>query len=124
MRKYPRVTARRRATASEVVLLPRATHRYQSIRAPLTALRLRMRELVQTRIRYGYRKIRVLLIRQGNAAAKSKGTIFEIVYRGAVATRAWGTILIARRTRGALSVWRTELITSGPAIQIGFLSVR
>jgi putative transposase len=61
--------------ASEVVLLPRATHRYQSIRAPLTALRLRMRELVQTRIRYGYRKIRVLLIRQGCQMCK------KLVYR-------------------------------------------
>jgi hypothetical protein len=30
----------------------------QRIRGPLTALRLRMRELAQTRIRYGYRKIR------------------------------------------------------------------
>jgi putative transposase len=37
----------------------------QRIRDPLTALRLRMRELAQTRIRYGYRKIRVLLIREG-----------------------------------------------------------
>jgi hypothetical protein len=35
------------------------------IRAPLTELRLRMRQLAQTRIRYGYRKIRVLLIREG-----------------------------------------------------------
>jgi arsenite methyltransferase len=34
------------------------------VRDPLTALRLRMRELAQTRIRYGYRKIRVLLIRE------------------------------------------------------------
>ncbi len=46
-------------------LVPRATHRYHGIPDPLTALRLRMRELAQTRIRYGYRKIRVLLIREG-----------------------------------------------------------
>ena len=61
--------------ACEVVLLPRATHRYQSIRDPLTALRLRMRELAQTRIRYGYRKIRVLLIREGWQVGK------KLVYR-------------------------------------------
>lgn len=51
--------------ACEVVMLPQATHRYQSIRDPLTALRMRMRELAQARIRYHYRKIRVLLIREG-----------------------------------------------------------
>ena len=51
--------------ACRLVVLSRATHRYQSIRDPLTELRLRMRQLAQTRIRYGYRKIRVLLIREG-----------------------------------------------------------
>jgi helix-turn-helix protein/chromate transporter len=61
--------------ACKVVWLPRATHRYQSIRDPLTALRLRMRELAQTRIRYGYRKIWVLLIREGWQVGK------KLVYR-------------------------------------------
>ncbi len=61
--------------ACQVVLLPRATHRYQSIRDPLIELRLRMRELAQTRIRYGYRKIRVLLIREGWQVGK------KLVYR-------------------------------------------
>ncbi len=61
--------------ACKVVWVPRATHRYQSIRNPLTALRLRMRELAQTRIRYGYRKIRVLLIREGWQVGK------KLVYR-------------------------------------------
>lgn len=61
--------------ACEVVVLPRATHRYQSIRDPRTELRLRMRELAQARIRYGYRKIRVLLIREGWQVGK------KLVYR-------------------------------------------
>ena len=61
--------------ACEVVLLPRATHRYQSRRDPLTELRLRMRALAQARIRYGYRKIRVLLIREGWQVGK------KLVYR-------------------------------------------
>ena len=61
--------------ACDVVLLPRATHRYQSIRDPLTELRLRMRALAQARIRYGYRKIRVLLIREGWQVGK------KLVYR-------------------------------------------
>ena len=59
----------------KVVVLPRATHRYQSICYPLTALRLRMRELAQARIRYRYRKIRVLLIRKGWRVGK------KLVYR-------------------------------------------
>jgi putative transposase len=67
-----RVSERR---ACQLVLLPRATHRYQSIRDPLTELRLRMRQLAQTRIRYGYRKIRVLLIREGWQVGK------KLVYR-------------------------------------------
>jgi putative transposase len=50
---------------------PRATHRHHSIRDPLTELRLLMRQLAQTRIRYGYRRIRVLLIRDGWKGARS-----------------------------------------------------
>jgi len=42
----------------------RATHRYQSVRDPLTELRMRMGELAQG-VRYGYRRIGVLLIREG-----------------------------------------------------------
>ncbi len=61
--------------ACAVVLLPRATYRYQSIRDPLTELRMRMRGLAQARIRYGYRKIRVLLIREGWQVGK------KLVYR-------------------------------------------
>jgi putative transposase len=42
---------------------------------PRTALRLRIREIAQTRVRYGYRKIRVLLNREGWKVAK------KLVYR-------------------------------------------
>jgi hypothetical protein len=44
-------------------------------REPRTALRLRIREIAQTRVRYGYRKIRVLLIREGWQVGK------KLVYR-------------------------------------------
>lgn len=57
----------------EVVRLPRARHRYQSIRDPLTALRLRMRELAQTRVSYEYRMIRVLLSCEGWQVGKKFG---------------------------------------------------
>lgn len=42
-----------------------ASIRYQSCRDPLTALRQRMRELAQTRVRFGYRRLLVLLQREG-----------------------------------------------------------
>jgi putative transposase len=42
---------------------------------PRTALRLRIREIAQTRVRYGYRKIRVLLNREGWKVGK------KLVYR-------------------------------------------
>ncbi len=46
----------------------RSTYRYRSCRDPKTALRQRIRELAQARVRYGCRKIRVLLNREGWAA--------------------------------------------------------
>ena len=43
----------------------RASHRYQSRRDPQHPLRARMKELAETRVRYGYRRIHVLLHREG-----------------------------------------------------------
>ena len=51
-----RVSQRR---ACQVARIPVSTFRYQSTQEPRTALRLRIREIAQVRIRYGYRKIRV-----------------------------------------------------------------
>ncbi len=53
----------------------KSTYRYRSCRDPKTALRQRIRELAQARVRYGYRKIRVLLNREGWAVGK------KLVYR-------------------------------------------
>ena len=53
----------------------RATYRYRRHRDSRTALRQRINELAQTRVRYGYRKIRVLLTREGWAVGK------QLVYR-------------------------------------------
>jgi putative transposase len=52
-----------------------STFRYESMLEPRTALRLRIREIAQTRVRYGYRKIRVLLNREGWKVGK------KLVYR-------------------------------------------
>jgi putative transposase len=67
-----RVSERR---ACRVARLPISSFRYESRREPRTALRLRIREIAQTRVRYGYRKIRVLLNREGWKVGK------KLVYR-------------------------------------------
>ena len=51
--------------ACRVLRVPRATYRYRSCLDPRTELRMRIREIAQSRVRYGYRKIRVLLNREG-----------------------------------------------------------
>ena len=43
----------------------RSTHRYQSIRPRQATLRRRIRELAESRVRYGYRRIHILLKREG-----------------------------------------------------------
>ena len=51
--------------ACRVLGLARATYRYRSCLDPRTELRMRIREIAQARVRYGYRKVRVLLNREG-----------------------------------------------------------
>ena len=67
-----RVSERR---ACRVARVPVSTFRYKSRLEPRTALRLRIREIAQVRVRYGYRKIRVLLKREGWNVGK------KLVYR-------------------------------------------
>ena len=43
----------------------RSVQYYRSIKDPKLALRGRMREIAKTRVRYGYRRIHVLLKREG-----------------------------------------------------------
>jgi putative transposase len=51
--------------ACSVLRQARNTHRYQSCKDARPALRTRMRELAQTRVRYGCRRLHVLLRREG-----------------------------------------------------------
>ena len=67
-----RVSQRR---ACRTAQLAESTLRYQSIREPRTELRLRIRDIAQVRVRYGYRKILVLLKREGWKVGK------KLVYR-------------------------------------------
>ena len=57
--------------ACVVIRLNRGTYRYQSHQDPRTELRMRMREIAAVRVRYGCRKILVLLQREGWAVGKS-----------------------------------------------------
>jgi putative transposase len=56
-------TSRRRAC--RLVRFHRSVSYYRSVRDPKIALRSRMREIAQTRVRFGYRRIHVLLRREG-----------------------------------------------------------
>jgi putative transposase len=56
----------------KVARLARSTQRYRSSKDPQTALRQRIREIAQARVRYGYRKIRVLLNREGWKVGKKR----------------------------------------------------
>ena len=57
-----RVSARR---ACKVLELGRTTYYYRSTADPQTELRIRLRDLANVRIRYGYRRLHVLLKREG-----------------------------------------------------------
>lgn len=63
-------TSRRRAR--RIVQLHRSNAYYRSCRDPKVALRSRLRELAQSRIRYGYRRLHVLLRREGWSLGKDQ----------------------------------------------------
>ncbi len=60
--KY-RVSERR---ASEALHFPRSTHRRQSIADDRTELQIRLRDLASSRVRYGYRRLHIILRRDGH----------------------------------------------------------
>ena len=51
--------------AWEVLTLPRASHCYKSVADEQAVLRMRSRDLAQARVSYGYRRLHVLLRREG-----------------------------------------------------------
>jgi putative transposase len=54
-----------RRQACRIIKHHRSVQYYKSCKDPRTALRARMRELAQVRMRYGYRRLHVLLRREG-----------------------------------------------------------
>lgn len=61
--------------ACSVVRISRSVCRYQSIRDSHDAIRLRMKELAKVRVRYGYRRLHILLRREGHQVNK------KLIYR-------------------------------------------
>jgi putative transposase len=61
--------------ACRLIRQARSTQRKSSVRDPRTAIRLRMHEIAQTRVRYGYRRVHVLLRREGWSVGRN------LVYR-------------------------------------------
>jgi putative transposase len=51
--------------ACQAMDFPRSTHHYRARRDPQAALRVRLRDLAGARVRYGYRRLHVLLRREG-----------------------------------------------------------
>ncbi len=92
---YP-VSERR---ACDVIQVARSVHRYQSIANRHEPLRGRLRELATTRYRYGYRRLHVLLRREGYQAGK------HLVYR---LYREEGLVLRPRRPRRHVSAARRQ----------------
>jgi len=58
--------------ACRIIQQYRSVQRYRSIKDPKLALRARMREIAHTRVRYGYRRIHVLLRREGWQLGKNQ----------------------------------------------------
>ena len=93
-----------------------STLRYQSIREPRTALRLRIREIAQVRVRYGYRKIRVLLNREGWQVGKK--LVYRLYHEEGLALRQ-----PARQIRGVLAIQGVVQDALGIALHAGELVV-
>ena len=89
----------------------RSSLRYQSRRDPLTGLRQRMRELAQTRVRFGYRRLLVLLRREGWRSGRSDA-IASISRR---ASRFDGSVpgVTRRRSTASSDAPRRLAMTSG-----------
>lgn len=58
--------------ACQLVKQARSTYYYRSVKDPQTVLRQRMREIAQTRVRYGYRRVHVMLKREGWRVSRNR----------------------------------------------------
>lgn len=82
--------------ACRLVKQTRSVQYYCSVKDPRNDLRARMRELAQVRVRYGYRRVHVLLKREGWSLGKNQ------MYRDSTARRRCSS---ARNCRSAARWW-------------------
>jgi putative transposase len=95
-----RVSERR---ACKVVVLDRSTHRFKSRRKDNLPLRMRIREIAETRVRYGYLRIHILLRREGWRVNKKR--VHRIYREEGLNLRRWRP---RRHTSGSHRVERPE----------------
>lgn len=89
--------------ACRTTRLSRRHIEYKSRKGPHTALRMRMKEIAQTRLRFGYRRLLVMLKREGWVIGK------KLVYR---LYREEGLLLHKRGRKG-----RKMTVNRGPRYQ-------
>ena len=82
---------------SGLMMINRATMNHRSRRDPQTALKLRLRELAATRVRFGYRRLTVMLRREGWAVNAKR--IYRLYTADGLAVRTKVRKKIARRVR-------------------------
>jgi len=82
---------------SGLMMVNRATMKHCSRRDPQTALKLRLRELAATRVRFGYRRLTVMLRREGWAVNAKR--IYRLYTADGLAVRTKVRKKIARRAR-------------------------
>jgi putative transposase len=78
-------------------MINRATMNHRSRRDPQTALKMRLRELAASRVRFGYRRLTVLLRREGWAVNAKR--IYRLYTEDGLAVRTKVRKKMARRTR-------------------------
>ncbi len=62
--------------ACRLLKQPRSVQYYRSVKDPRPELRSRMREIAYTRVRYGYRRVHVLLRREGWQLGRNQRGIY------------------------------------------------
>jgi putative transposase len=82
---------------SGLMMINRSTMNYQSRRDPQHALRTRLRELAASRVRFGYRRLTVMLRREGWAVNAKR--IYRLYTEDGLAVRTKVRKKIARRSR-------------------------
>ena len=82
---------------SGLMMINRATMNHHSRRDPQTALKMRLRELAASRVRFGYRRLTVMLRREGWPVNAKR--IYRLYAADGLAVRTKVRKKIARRTR-------------------------